>query len=83
MLLILVMETTRIIEVKENISKYSEQVEILSSLGVEGMLVGELLDNIDKLRSANKKLMLNILELEKLEEIENNNSKLDDFKEEY
>lgn len=77
------METTRIIEVKENISKYSEQVEILSSLGVEGMLVGELLDNIDKLRSANKKLMLNILELEKLEEIENNNSKLDDFKEEY
>jgi len=77
------METKRIIQVKENISKFAQEVELLSSMCVEGMLIGEVLDKVDKLKEYTKQLNINLLELEKLEEIENNNSKLDDFKGEY
>ena len=70
-----------IYNLKERISKLSEEVETLSSLGVEGMLLGELENNLKTLRDTSKQLTINILELEELEITEHNN--LESFKEEY
>lgn len=77
------METTKTIQLKKDISKLGDEIEYLSMLGVEGMLLGELTERFKELTVKSNKLNLLIVELEDYERTTENNKSLDDFKEEY
>lgn len=66
-------------ELEAKILQDTAELESLSNLIINNMLVGELAQHLDRLKTLEKALTINIVKVEDLKEIELNNSKLKDF----
>lgn len=70
---------SRIQELEEGVATLGLQLQSTLELVVDTMTIAEVMDNINKVKTMEKRLHQVIFELEGLKEAEKNNTKLEDF----